>query len=185
MKSVAVGAVCAVFSIVTVNGLSNVQSAETKTAPEAIEPCVVMTGADSKNSKPGYHRITSVKEWARVWQIHKGKKVAENYNFYYNPLDLPKVDFDRFMVIAIFRGDGWNSAGLQAVSIAENKGRFVFRFDEKTYQTAGPDGGGRAVTVYGFFVIPKSTKDIVFEQNVQGLKGKPPVWKTRATISSP
>ena len=185
MKSVAVGAVCAVFSIVTVNGLSNVQSAETKTAPEAIEPCVVMTGADSKNSKPGYHRITSEKEWARVWQIHKGIKVAKNYNFYYNPLDLPKVDFDRFMVIAIFRGDGWNSAGLQAVSIAENKGRFVFRFDEKTYQTAGPDGGGRAVTVYGFFVIPKSTKDIVFEQNVQGRKNMPPVWKTRATISSP
>jgi hypothetical protein len=89
------------------------------------------------------------------------------------------------MVNAIFRGNGWNSAGLQAVSIAENKGRLIFRFDEKAYQTAGPDGGGQVVTVYGFFVILKSTKDIVFEQNVQGRKGKPPVWKTRATISSP
>lgn len=154
-------------------------------ALEAITPCVVITGADSKISKSGYRRITSEKEWARVWQIHKGIKVAENYNFYYNPVDLPKVDFDRFMVIAIFRGNGWNSAGLQAVSIAENKGRLIFRFDEKAYQTAGPDGGGQVVTVYGFFVILKSTKDIVFEQNVQGRKGKPPVWKTRATISSP
>jgi hypothetical protein len=59
------------------------------------------------------------------------------------------------MVNAIFRGNGWNSAGLQAVSIAENKGRLIFRFDEKAYQTAGPDGGGQVVTVYGFFCNPQ------------------------------
>ncbi len=58
------------------------------------------------------------------------------------------------------------------------------RFRDKFCQTrgAGPDGGGRQTTVYGFFVLSRSGKTVVLEENVQNIKGQPPVWKKRAGL---
>jgi hypothetical protein len=50
-------------------------------------------------------------------------------------------------------------------------------------KTAGPDGGGEQVTVYGFFVLPRSSKTVVLEENVQNYIGGKPVWKERASLS--
>jgi hypothetical protein len=85
------------------------------------------------------------------------------------------------MVIAAFQGSGWNSAGLRAVSVLEEKDRIVLRFVSKGYQTAGPGGGGKQVTVYGFFVLPRSDKTVVVEEEQRSLDPRvPPVWKERA-----
>lgn len=89
------------------------------------------------------------------------------------------------MVLAIFRGRGWNSAGVRAISIVEEQGRIVFRFHDKSYQTDGPDGRGKQGTAYAFFVIPRSTKAVVLEENVQGLIGKPPVVPTKPCTGRP
>lgn len=157
-------------------------SSEGDKTPAAISPCVALTGADSHVSERGYFRITTLKDWTRIWQEHKGLKQNEEYDVYSDPAGLPLVDFERFMVIAVFQGRSWNSAGLRAVSIVEEQERIVFRFDDKSYQTAGPDGGGKQVSAYGFFVIARSTKAVVLEENVQGLIGKAPVWKERITF---
>ncbi len=146
------------------------------------QPCVTLTGADSHVTERGYHRIMSTEEWVRVWQKHKGEKQDGEYNFHYNPLGLPVVDFERYMVVGIFEGSSWNSAGLTTVSIDEEKTRIVFRFDSKSYQTTGPDGGGQKVTVYGFFVIPRSTKRLVLEESAQRRKDQPPAWKERVAF---
>jgi hypothetical protein len=151
-------------------------------AAKAIKPCVAITGTDSHVTELAYHRITSTDDWARLWQRHKGQESDHPYDLYYDPLALPQVDFDAFMVIAIFQGRGWNSAGLKAISISEAADRIVFRFDDKSYQTAGPDGGGDKVAAYGFFVVPRSTKPVALEENVQELIGQPPVWKERVTF---
>lgn len=149
-----------------------------------VNPCVVLTGADSHVLESGYHRITSMEDWTEIWQKHKGQKNGEKYNLYYDPLGLPLVDFARFMVIVIFQGSHWNSAGLKAVSISEQEDRIVFRFDDKSYQTVGSDadGGGKPVTVYGFFVVPRSAKPLILEEDVQRIIGEPPVWKERITF---
>lgn len=157
-------------------------SAQGDKTPAVISPCVALAGADSHVSERGYFRITSLKDWTRMWQKHKGLKQDEEYDLGFDRAGLPLVDFDRFMVIAVFQGSGWNSAGLRAVSIVEEQERIVFRFDDKSYQTAGPHGGGKQVTAYGFFVIPRSTKPVVLEENVQNLIGKPPVWEERITF---
>jgi len=170
-----------VFGIASIGSGLGV-TAEKNKPVVALHPCVVLTGADSHVSKVGYHRITSMKDWAELWQKHKGQRRGEKYDLYYNPLGLPLVDFKRYMVIGIFQGSGWNSAGLKAVSVSQEKDRIVFRFDDKSYQTQGPDGGGEKVRVYGFFVLPRSSKPVTLEENVQGLKGKPPVWKERVTF---
>jgi hypothetical protein len=151
---------------------------------KTLKPCVVITGADSHVTKCRYQRVTLADEWARVWQDHKGVKPTGEYDLFYNPLALPQIDFDNYMVIAIFQGKGWNSAGLTAVSIIEENNRIVFRFKDKSYQTMGsdPDGGGRKVTVYGFFVVPHSTKPVVLEENTQHEIGEPPVWTERMTF---
>ena len=179
MKKVITGLIVIIVCSVVVHGLT----VEQKNTPSAVRPCVTITGAYSHVSERSYHRITSEEQWTRVWQKHKGQKEDERYDLYYNPLGLPFVDFDGYMVIAIFQGSSWNSAGLKAVSISEEVNRIVFRFDDKSYQTAGPDGGGKKVTVYGLFVVPRSAKAVILEENVQGLIGKPPVWKERITFS--
>ena len=149
-----------------------------------LKPCVVITGADSHVAKPRYIRVASTDDWARVWQEHKGQKPLGEYDRYYDPLTLPLIDFDRYMVIGIFQGSGWNGAGLNVFSIYEADNRIVFRYECRFYQTIGPvDGGRQKVSVYGFFVLPRSTKLIVLEENVQRYKGDPPKWKKRVTFS--
>jgi hypothetical protein len=164
----------------TLAGLLDVPAEEP--AGRLMKPCVVISGADSHVTEHQYRRIISADEWIRVWQEHKGEKPTGQYDLFYNPLALPLIDFDRYMVIAIFQGNGWNSAGLRAISISVEDKRIVFRFEDKSYQTGGPHGGGRRVAVYGFFVVPRSTKSVVLEDNVQQYKGKPPVWQERITF---
>jgi len=150
-------------------------------AVKPIKPCVVITGADSRVETPRYLRITSADDWARVWQEHKEKKPTRKYDLYYDPLTLPVIDFDAYMVIAIFQGSSWNRTGLRADSISEEADRIVFRFDEKSYQTGGPPGEAKAnkVSVYGFFILSRSTKPVVLEEDVQQYLNQPPVWKER------
>lgn len=169
-----IGIACALASLIAT-------SAE-EPAVRLLKPCVVITGTDSHVAEHRYHRITSADDWMRLWQEHKAQKVTDQYDMYYDPLTLPLIDFDGYMVIGIFQGNGWNSAGLRAVSISEENNRIIFRFDEKSYQTSGLNGGGQKVAAYGFFVLPRSTKPVVLEENVQGLIGKPPVWKERITF---
>ena len=126
---------------------------------------------------------------------HLGKDMRE-FDTHYNIHQVPTIDFDRCMVIAVFRGAGWNSSGISAVSISDTD-RVVFRFDDRSYQTSSDfttdgklnvdtddDRGGNKVTPFGIFVVPRSEKELVLENNVQNLKGRPPVWKEVARFPS-
>ena len=142
-------------------------------------PSVTLTGTDSHVKERGYHLVTSEAEWIKIWQRHKGAKEAKDYDLFYNPLGLPYIDFEKYVVIAIFQGSGVNSAGLKAVEVLEDKTSIVFRYKDKFYQT---DGDVKGATVYGFFVLPRSNKTVVLEEDVQNLIGKPPVWKERVRL---
>jgi hypothetical protein len=179
MKPATVAAVLAIAWATTV--LIDATAQEPAGTP--VSPCVVITGADSHVAQRRYQRITSADKWTRVWQEHKGQKPTGQYDLFYDPLTLPQVDFDRYMVIAVFQGSGWNNAGLRAFSLADEDTRILLRFANKSYQTGGADGGGKKVTAYGFFVVPRSAKPVVLEENAQQYKrGKPPVWEERITF---
>ena len=139
-------------------------------AEKVTKPCVVISGADSHVKKPRYLRITSSKEWVKVWEEHK----EEEPNI--------DIDFDRFMVIAVFQGESVNSASLKCDSVVEKNEKILFRFDDISYQTMGPgpDGGAQKVTVYGFFILPRSPKPVVLEENVQRYLGQRPEWKEQS-----
>ena len=88
------------------------------------------------------------------------------------------------MVVAVFLGQTFNNHRVVAVSIRENTGELMFRFSDAPYSTAGPPESGRAsdpATPYGLFVIPRSSKPLVLEQDVRHRKGRGmSVWRERA-----
>ena len=167
---------------VGVTGMDLFVAAESMPPPP--RPCVILTGADSQVKSEGYFRVESEKEWTSVWHRHKGVEEVKQYDTFFNPLGLPGIDFDKYMVIAVFYGSGWNNAGIKVVSITEEKERLLLRFRGKWYQTVGPgpDGGGRPGCAYGFLVLPRTAKTVVLEEDVQHLTGGPPVWKERASL---
>ncbi|MHC5035712.1 MAG: hypothetical protein ACYTHM_00215 [Planctomycetota bacterium] len=147
---------------------------------KAIKPYVVFSGSQSKIEKPEIIRIASRKAWTEVWCRHVGLPRQDPYHDYYNRAGVPAVDFDRCMVVAIFQGRASNSAGVDALSITEEEGILRFRYDDRSFQTVG---GAESVSAFGIFILPRSGKPVVVEENVQGLKGKPPVWRERARLS--
>jgi hypothetical protein len=139
----------------------------------AAKPYMSIWGADSKVKKKGYRRIDSPKALDEVWSNHRA-----NADLYYN--GRPEVDFDRCLVIAIFEGDSWNTAGIECKGIIEDEKSIRFRFRNRWYQTAE---SGKSASAYGFFLIPRTAKPIIIEEDVQGrLSGKPPIWKERIRL---
>lgn len=138
------------------------------------KPYVTITGANSKIEAREYHRVVNKEQWTALWLRHLGRGDQEKYSLYYNREGVPLVDFESCMIIAVFQGRAWNSAGLKAHSLVELDDRIVFRFDDKCYQT-GPKGD--RVAVFGFFVVPKSTKLFILEENIQRIIARTPKWK--------
>jgi hypothetical protein len=138
------------------------------------QPLVAIHGAHSAITNQRYLCITKNERWRDLWVEHKGDSI--DYSGQGSPI-CPKIDFDRCLVIAAFQGRSWNSDGEFVHSIADRKDDVLIRLDSHTYQTMEE---GNRVTPFGIWVIPRPGKPIVLEENVQGLIGKPPVWKERA-----
>jgi hypothetical protein len=149
-------------------------------AERRIKPCVAITGSDSHVRMPQYYQVASHETWARLWQEHKGERVTDEYDSYEDRLALPVIDFDNYVVIVIFQGEGWNSKGLSLLSLSEDTKRVVLRYGDKSYQTIGK---AHKVATYGFFVLPRYEKPIVVEENVQVYAGEPAVWKEHPLTS--
>jgi len=161
---------------------SSPPEATAEDVPAPVPVYVTWRGAHSRLAEKRQYRITTEKEWVDLWLRHVGHKPkGTQYDLWKNPANVPHVDFGRCMIVAVFQGQSWNSAGVTAESVAEEGDCLRFRCDDDSYQTAGinGDGGGIRVTAYGMFVLPRSTKPLALEENVQGLLGELPVWKER------
>lgn len=163
--------------------------AQEATAPRSAAadtvPLVGVWGAKSAIKERSYARVTNAEDWTALWLRHVGADAAK-HSPYYNAEGVPDVDFTRCMVVAICQGERWNSAGVRVVSVSEDDERVLVRFDDRSYQTAGegPDGGRVAATAFGLFVLPRSAKAVVLEEDVQNLIGQPPRWKERARFDA-
>jgi hypothetical protein len=144
------------------------------------KPLVTLAGAESKIGEKEYDRITTHDELVKVWLRHVGADPARHDDFY-NEAGVPDVDFERCMVVAVFGGRCINSAGIYAVGVAEEADRVLLRFDHRSFQS-GPEG--KRATPFGFFVVPRSSKALVLEENVQRLIGGKPEWKERARFDA-
>lgn len=153
-------------------------AADARKPDNVAAPLTTFTGNNSHVKRQTYERIQSPDAWKKTWLGHLGMKEDTIYR------PAMEVDFSRCEVIAIFEGDSWNSCGFRIDSVAENGNSIVVRFDDISYQTAGPDGGGDRVTPFAFVVLPKSQKPIALEDNVQQYIGHPPAWKEVARLEA-
>jgi hypothetical protein len=141
--------------------------------PPAAKPLLTLTGANSRVTTAECVRASDVQGWKNAWNRHQGLAI--------DAFDLD-VDFAKCEVIAIFRGDGLNRTGIRVKAVTETDDRVTIRFEDASFQTAGPGGGGVRSTAYGFVLIPRTAKQVVVERNAQRLIGQPPEWKEEATL---
>jgi len=174
--------VVALLGVVAVLGAG--QQDRVRAGPkEDLRPALVeFMGRDGKIMAPEYHRITDSGAWLEAWARHTGqqKKDLEWSGA------CPKIDFTRCMVVAFFRGKTVNTRGEELQAAEEVDGKLRLRFCSSGYQTMsleGEDKGEPAIS-YGIWVLPRSTKAVVVEENVQNLIGKPPIWKEQAKFDA-
>jgi len=168
----------AVFIAAAVLGIHPLLGQEGKAAD--IRPYVAWSGPRSRIETREYSRIRSAEAWIALWARHTGADPEKAKDSYYNPAGVPRVDFERCEIVAMFQGSAWNCAGVDFLSAVEGEGRVVLRIAGRFYQTMG---GADEAAPFGLFVLPRTDKPIVLEENVQGLKGQPPVWKERARLA--
>lgn len=147
-------------------------------------PCMSLYGPDSAIQHRRVERIRDEAAWNALWSEHLGEggpRAAQGW-----PLP-PAIDFARFEVVAFFRGDSSNRNGEIAQDVDTSGDRVRIRFDSLSYQTAvindgrspGPQRAGANCRPYGIWVIPRTSKPIVLEENVQGMKGHPALWRVQ------
>ena len=144
-------------------------------------PIVAWTGSYSAIEQVQYHRITNTKDWALLWAEHQGNRIERDS--YGKPV-VPTIDFGTNMVLAIFRGNAWNTRAQLLLEINESDTSLQIRFDAWTYQTSGPAEERDYTRAYGIWVLPRSTKQVTLIENVQGLIGRPSKWKTQHTFDA-
>ena len=141
---------------------------------------VSWTGATCQVKERRFERILTEKKWKEIWKSTWGPKVELDR---FKRARAPKIDFQRYLVLALYQGEGWNSDGLEIVSLTETVDRIRLRYQDQSYQTSGLNGGGVRVRAFALVVIPRSTKVVIIEENVQRLIGQPARWKERARFN--
>jgi hypothetical protein len=179
----------AVFSTMAITVASVGYAAD---SPRKIKPAVVWTGIDTKQAKDFFARCCSPKDWQATWNAHRGSGNTAN------PPDCPEIDFDSYMVIAVFR----DTSRIRISDIVEEKECIRVRYQPWGNQVVFiPDPERSTVKVveagrgeihpekprtlsFAFAVLNKGNKAIVIEEDVQPILGKQPVWEERAKFSA-
>lgn len=155
------------------------ESPAARTGPRP--PIVSFYGPRSAITERQYMFITTREAFNKVWERHMGDR-AVYFPAHGSGVIAPGIDFERYMVVAHFRGESANCNGeLATFEVLDD--RVQVRFSAMTFQTMASAPGerdlGERVTPFGIWVIPRSDKTIVFEENTQGLLGEDPVWTER------
>jgi hypothetical protein len=147
-------------------------------------PAVAWMGAHSRIAQERFARVSTPETWADLWHEHTGEGKRLRDAVY--ALE-PEIDFARFEVVAFFRGPSINTDGERVVEIDQGADRVRIRFNSMGYQTMSLDGRDDGVRVepFGIWVIDRTGKPIVVEENVQSIIGQPPVWKERHRFDAP
>jgi hypothetical protein len=172
-----------IFTVVAVFVIASKAVSQERNGYVAIKPLATLYGENSKIAEPKFLRITTEKEWTKVWYEHK-----------YGSPDIPhsdktqtEFDFDKVMVVAVFGGKVGFNSGYYLDSAFEDRKRITLRIPGLGYQL-GPNPDGAAVEracrsqPWGVFVLPRSDKEIVLERDDRGRLDMPAKWVKWKTI---
>lgn len=115
---------------------------------------VIAKGKDGKILEEEYHRIMTQKDWESLWKRHKGEDAKG---------EPPRVNFEKEMVVAIFRKiEESSNAQMQ-----ESEQEMCILITEYS-DFVGPDG-------YLIVKVPRSAKKLkILHQRQGGMKPRPP-----------
>jgi hypothetical protein len=161
---------------------------ETKAEGKEMKPLLVMKGGKSKIEEASCQRITSSDDWKKLWAQHKtGSPDQKNLP---DDLECVELDFDRFMVVAVFDGvsDSQGYFGLGLETTKETDARITVRVISWYAQTTLDGLGGkpgesleekqaRQKTYWLFIVLPRSDKELVIESDHGRREGDKHAWK--------
>jgi len=132
---------------------------------ESVSPFVVLSGANSSITNAECVRVTTDEQWNKLWDRHSLNHLKTETGL---PITVqPAVDFGRFMIIALFYGDGWNTRGLKVTDCRKEGNRLEIGVDWLMYQT-----GAKAdkVSPYGFIVLPRSSSAVFINHDTRNLQ---------------
>jgi hypothetical protein len=135
------------------------------------KPLVIFSGANSHVRKPLYSKITSQQEWDKIWVAHLGTSPDDAFRAAF------EIDFEKCLVVVIFRGDQINVRGIEVVSLREQPDITVLRFAKVTYQTANERNNKPPDKPFAFVVLPKNSKQIILEEGMRTMTNEPLKWK--------
>jgi hypothetical protein len=166
-------------------GLAPAQEQGADASKELISP-VQWSGPHSRIRDKRLVQIADREAWMELWAEHKGDK-AERLIAHGGGVAAPRIDFERYLVVAMFRGETTNCDGESLVSLEEREKDVLLRFDSFTFQTSSFDGPdhGEPASSYGMWLVPRTGKPITIEENTQGLIGREPIWTARGTLVPP
>jgi hypothetical protein len=153
-------------------------------APLTIKPVLVLTGTDSAQTKQSFARCTSEKQLKKCWQMYLGSDEKDLTR------PCPEVDFESYMVIVIFSGEGKKqNSGVHIVDVGDEEKCIRVRYRPSYYQSAGvPRSEGERHPLptrsYAFVVIPMSKKQVTIEEDVSYGYQVEPEWIERAKIAA-
>jgi len=152
--------------------------------PHSIKPLMEWSGNDSKQPTQELAICRAQEQWEANWKKHGG-----------NPANCPRFDFDTQMMVVFFRGKSGEDAFVLSEVLEEGEQSHL-RFTPICHQvgepqdanlpindsTSEPKKSPRDVTdnrpcLFDFVLLPKSSKTISIEENVQTELGKPPIWR--------
>jgi hypothetical protein len=142
------------------------------------------SGSTSAVAKGRIERVSDQARWDAVRKEHCGPRIELNALGF--PV-VPTIDFERFEVICGFSGTRVNLYQWSIDSVQDLGEVVRVRFDQVGFQTASFDGQpdkGVTTSAYGFFVVPRTAKEIVMEENTQGRINGPPVWTERVRLAA-
>lgn len=105
-------------------------------------------------------KITDPERWKTVWKS-ASKQPA------------PSIDFDKHMVLAVFGGKTWNSAGFEISEARRECTSIDVKLVGKHYQSFN----SQRVFPFAFFIFDKSRLPLSVWRDVRHLKAEPPKWQ--------
>lgn len=171
-------AVVATLACAAFLGTTNLSTSGQPKVAQPLPYLVAWSGIESK-APAKVERITTREAWERLWTQHTGTTVQADA---WPRPSIPEVDFARCMVISIVPGEEINAYSVQLVEVQDRKADTLLRYDVLRYQVSSPLDADKPAPVqknrpYGFFVIERTLKPLVLEDNVQNIIGQPPIWK--------
>lgn len=163
------------------SGSTTELKSQEKTRDDVRKPLAMLTGDSSKITKPKTLLVSNNQDWLTLWREHRTGSATKKENS--DEAELIEFNFQEVLIIAIFDGNvtACHNYSLPSLIESEKAVRLQITLNcSQTGHSGDPEVDKRTFATrqtWGVFVIPRTNKEIILEQNAQILIGEKPIWE--------